>query len=301
MVDLAPCTESKICLAGRLHAAKSGFGLCDAMKAHSAIEDVAQELLRVKDQLAKMPKKSAMKGGTSRAGAGGAKQHKKRVEFSQARSADTRSERLRHVVPGLLNVRDGVCVDIVQKKVADAKRKVDQVGHEMELKAKASHSWKAIDVYRAAFLIKHCSRGKMNAHSKKMLAYLCAHVRCAGSHWAEDDEEADEMRAVAIAVLKDEAEASERRADKEYQQFTKRWFAAQGDDGDRCNPKEMMLRCSQAWNASEANPKNQAHDDPIAGSIAWRAAAKKAAVAALRAAHEERARGLLPRAARWKA
>ena len=129
----------------------------------------------------------------------------------------------------LLDCRDGICRPRVERKLAARKRSSNQARDELELKHRAGASWKVIDTYRAAFLVKHVSRGKMSAEARKMLAYMCAHVRCAGEHWACDEEEAEELRAAAAALLQVEADATMRNAHKTYTQFTKSWFAQHGE------------------------------------------------------------------------
>jgi hypothetical protein len=291
------------CRAGRLHAARSGIGLVDGVKARLVLRD-ASEALKSCMKAAPKPKRT------------------KRVRFGAA-CPDIQQERLRAVakplrdargvetkqsfseilaamaarnavklghgakeeyeldfdafMDHLLDCRDGVCRPRVERKLAARKRHTNEARHQLERKQLAGASWRTVDVYRNAFLVKHVSRGKMSAETRGLLAFMCARVRCAGDHWAADEQEAEELRAAATAMLKDEADAKARRADNAYRQFTKAWFAAHGEG---LKATDVMCECSDAWRTAAENPANEARETPTTGPLAWRAAAASAAAAA---------------------
>ena len=296
-----------------LHAAKSGIGMCDAADAAAILKTASTEVCSFLGTLKSCLKKTADGAPPARrkrvtyAKACPDTQHERMVDVASrlpaARGVETKqsfSQILaemagRGAVPlghgakdeykldfdafmgHLLDCRDGVCRDVVRRKLAACERRTDQVQLDLLRKSKSGTSWRGIDEWRPALLVPHASRAVANMEAKKALAQLCATMRCAGTQWAKDEDDAMEMRRVSVEWLRAEIEAKEQRADKLHTIFTTEFFQKMRESGNMPAPREAMKAANVAWNASDRNPKNKPQNAPSVGARAWRAAAVAAA------------------------
>lgn len=173
----------------------------------------------------------------------------------------------------LLDGRARVGRQRVRKSLADAEKGPDHVQHMIETRRRANAAYSVVEQYRAEYLIPHPSKGVMRSGERKTLAFIAANVRCPGPTWAEDDVDAERMRAAAVALFEDEVAAGDSTC---FNDFVREEMAKLKPTGKRVRGRwqvEAMRTVSQKWRTSPLNPANQEREAPARGPSAWRAAA----------------------------